>query len=88
MKKLILILSCAFSTACLAQNPQMLPSGLIFRWTEAGKQCDSENGGVSGVFNAMFDKKPIPCIEKDLVAGELTRRAGARKKSRHNPIPK
>ena len=74
MKKLILILSCAFSTACLAQNPQMLPSGLIFRWTEAGKQCDSENGGVSGVFNAMFDKKPIPCIEKDLVAGELTRR--------------
>ena len=74
MKKLILILSCAFSTACLAQNPHMLPSDLILRWTEAGKQCDSENGGVSGVFNAMFDKKPIPCIEKDLVAGELTRR--------------
>lgn len=74
MKKLILILSCAFSTSCLAQNPQMLPTDLLSRWNVSSRQCEDENVGVSGVFNSMFGKKPIPCIEKELAAAELTKR--------------
>lgn len=71
MKKWILILSCLFSTASLAQNPQLPPAGLIGKWYGASMQCDRENSGAGGVFNAMFNKKPLPCIEKDLVGGEL-----------------
>lgn len=74
MKKLILILSCVFSTACLAQDPQTLPADLIGRWDAASKQCDNENSGISGVFNSMFGKKPLPCIERELVTGELKRK--------------
>lgn len=74
MKKLILILSCAFSTSCLAQNPQMLPSGLISRWNVSSKQCEDENAGVNGVFNSMFAKKPLSCVDQDLAAGELAKR--------------
>ena len=74
MKKLILILSTVFASACLAQNPQILPADLVGKWDAANKQCESENSGIGGVFNSMFDKKPIPCIERDLATGELTRR--------------
>ena len=74
MKKLILILSCVLPMAALAENPQMPPSELISQWDAASRQCDNENGGVNGVFNSMFGKKPIPCIQKDLVTGDLTRR--------------
>lgn len=68
MKKLILILASVFSTACLAQNPQMLPADPVGRWDAASRQCDSENSGIAGIFNSMFGKQPLPCIDKVLVA--------------------
>ncbi len=71
MKKLILILASVFSTACLAQNPQMLPADPVGRWDAASRQCDSENSGIAGIFNSMFGKQPLPCIDKVLVAAEL-----------------
>ena len=74
MKKLILTVSCLFPMAVWAQHPQKLPTELVGRWDAAGRQCDSENSGIRGVFNSLFGKKPVPCIEKELAAADLTRR--------------
>ena len=71
MKKLILIFACVFSTACIAQNPQTLPAGLVGRWDAASRQCDSENSGIAGIFNSLSGKQPLPYIDRELVSGEL-----------------
>ena len=85
MKKLILILFSVFASTCLAQNPQRLPADLVGKWNAADKQCESENSGISGVFNAMFGKKPIPCIARDLAAGELAGKGWCREEVATGP---
>ena len=71
MKKLILIFACVFSSACIARNPRTLPADLVGRWDAANRQCDSGNSGIAGIFNSLSGKQPLPCIDREVVPGEL-----------------